>query len=103
MNIIFNDFTHIVEFIAENKGRYSESYIAGIVKHEMETEFASELAIDAVMLQAKPMTILGERLIAYFGNKQAALDGMQKLIDTHTLEEQEELFGFRLPRNQTGD
>jgi len=79
MSIIFNDYTHIVEFIAENKGRYSEGYIAGIVKHEMETEFASEMAIDAVMLQAQPRSIIGKRLIEHYGSTEAAMAAIPSL------------------------
>ena len=79
MNIIFNDYAHIVEFIAQNRERYSETYITGIVKTEMEAEFASELAIDAVMFQAQPRSIIGKRLIEHYGSKQAALAAIPTL------------------------
>jgi len=81
MNILHNSYAYIAEFINQNKGKYSESYIAAIVKTKLTEEYASESAIDTIMLQAKPMTILGERLIEKLSSLEAAHSAIPEIVD----------------------
>ena len=68
MNIIFKDYSHITEFIDRNRGNLSEAQMAVAIKIQLDTEFASEIAYEQIMYQAKPNTILGERIIEKYGN-----------------------------------
>jgi len=103
MHITFKDYGYIIEFMNNNKGKLSEAQMADVIKAKLDAELASEVVVEQFMFQSKPRLLLGERLIAHFGNKQAALDGIPELINSHTLEELEELFGFSVTRNKVNN
>ena len=103
MYIKFKDYSNITKFVEKAKGRYSEAEMASIVQSMLDVEFASEVIIDTIMLQTKPKTILGERLIEHFGSTEAALANIPDLVNSYSLEDIGKLFGFRFPGKGISD
>ena len=68
MDIIVKDYSYITEFINRNRGKLTEAQMATVIKTQLDAEFASELTVEEFMVQAKPKTMLGERLIAEYGS-----------------------------------
>ena len=80
MDIIVKDYTYITEFINRNRGKLSEAELAAIVRNMLDAEFATELLVDTLMMQANPQSIVGRRLIGYYGNVNAALEAIPHLV-----------------------
>jgi len=78
MNISFKDYSHISEFIERNRGKISEAQMALLVKARLDAEFASELVADAMLIRAKPKSIIGERLLELHASKEAALEAARE-------------------------
>ena len=96
MNICFRDYTHITDFINVNRGKYSEAHMATIVKSMLDAEFASEMAVDHLMWQVKPDTLLGEWLVREFGSFEDAYVAIPHvaLLFRHWLNQRDDLDEF---------
>ena len=81
MSIFVKDHSPITQFIRENKGKLSETELASIVQNYADTGVASEFAVEQLMLQAKPKTILIEQAIENFGGVELAFKKPSCFLD----------------------
>ena len=81
MNIFVKSHFQISQFISDNKDKLSEVELASIVENYADTEVVSESAVDHLMLQAKPMTTLGEYMIEKYGGLEAAYAMIPAIVE----------------------
>jgi len=77
MNIFVKNHSQITHLISENKGRLSEAELVSLVNYYADTEFASEIAVEQLMWQAKPKTLLIERAVEGFGGIEFAFANLE--------------------------
>lgn len=81
MDIIFKNHSQISQLISENKGTLSETELAALVNHYADTEFASEIAVEQLMWQAKPKAMLDEWLVQQYGSIEQVYENLPQIAE----------------------